>query len=38
VAQVDAALKEQVLDVAQTQREADYISTARRITSGEVLK
>ncbi len=36
MAEVDAALEEQVLDLAQ--RKQMYISAVRRITSGELLK
>jgi hypothetical protein len=38
VADVDAALVQQVLDVAQRQRVLTYIITTRRITSGDELK
>jgi hypothetical protein len=38
VADDDAALEKQVLDVPQRQREPHYIMTTRRITSGEELK
>jgi hypothetical protein len=39
VAEVDAALGQEVLDIAQAQRgKRMYIITTRRITSGEELK
>jgi hypothetical protein len=38
MAEVDAALGQQVLDVPQTQRERTYIITTWRITSGDELK
>src|SRR6478735_451191 len=38
VADVDAPLCQQVLDIAQGQREATYIITTSRITSGEEVK
>jgi hypothetical protein len=38
VADIDAALEQQVLDVAQEGGKRTYIITTRRITSGEELK
>jgi hypothetical protein len=38
MADVDPALKQQVLDVAQAQRKPTYMSTTSRTTSGEELK
>jgi hypothetical protein len=38
VANVDAALEQQVFHVQQGQWEGTYISTTRRITSGDELK
>ena len=38
VADVDAALEQQILDVAQRQRVLTYIITTKRMTSGELLK
>ena len=38
VANVDAALEQQILDVAQRQRVFPYIITTRRITSGDESK
>jgi hypothetical protein len=38
VTYVNAALEQQILDVAQAERKRTYISTTRRITSGELLK
>ena len=38
MADVDPALGQEILDVAQRQRYFTYISTARRIISGELLK
>ena len=37
VADVDPALGQQILDVAQRQRISHYIITTRRMTSGELL-
>jgi hypothetical protein len=38
VADVDAAFEQQVLDILSDSGKRTYISTARRITSGEELK
>ena len=38
ITEVDAALEQQVLDVAQRQRKADVHHTTRRMTSGDELK
>ena len=38
MADIDAALGQQILDVAQRQRDRTYIMTTRRMTSGELLK
>ena len=38
MADVDPALGQEILDVAQRQRVLTYIITTRRITSGELLK
>ena len=38
VADVDPTLGQQILDVAQRQRDRTYIITTRRMTSGELLK
>jgi hypothetical protein len=38
MADVDPALGQEILDVAQRQRDFTYIITTRRITSGELLK
>ena len=37
VADVNAALEQQVLNIAQAERALTYISTTRRITSGDEL-
>ncbi|MBC2665309.1 hypothetical protein H7F51_07240 [Novosphingobium flavum] len=38
MADIDAALEQQVLDVSSRQRKRTYIKTAGRITSGDELK
>jgi hypothetical protein len=38
VANVDAALEQQVFDIPQRQRKVEYIITTKRITSGDELK
>jgi hypothetical protein len=38
IADIDAALGQEILDVAERERVSQYIITTRRMTSGELLK